>query len=696
MQNDWGSRLTRISCFLLIALLVSTLFVSCRAIGNAIGTGLLFLIKIALILVGLTAWLVFLFYDNTDQKVKMKRKKKFASRRRQEEENADVELTNTFRELSKVALYLSFFGLWLFLFSLSWLIGFAPKPVFIIAIVAQGVAFIVKRKTTLIRSAYIWLVSTTTLGSLLYIFGLLNTFSFAIPSLPLSITITSFSILAAAAVLVLIPALIVSKGGVFLERKRSISIYVMWLLLGIAAAGIMGGGFWWVLLGLTVGLIFASFLNILEPDFGVQFPLLLPIFGIGGAIFAWFYFSAFRLPLFGIAIINSLGRVAIAGAVAGVGLCYLLNLPVYYWLKARRRKIAAREAAKNERKREEREKKKREREEYERNRPIEEKLAELESKALKAYQTNSTELKEAKKEFTETVGRDNLDDRLKGYLMLGDDEFKPRFGDIFSNSGVYRAEAQVMYLQDIARGFAAKYRVSAAKAKLENDIYTANRKKAILFVERLKDIYDKLTAKQKKRKIDDAAQAYNIGGLNVKIPDTIRSVSKLAVEFSNDRREALGTYFRSYDKFKRETNLSDGASALTFLGVMAIGGLLSKYEDIKELKQRLYRAQKRLFNKIKTLEGGRLQADAFSKRAGELNRALEKTMDAYGKMFVEIYGALYPAGDSTKTKEAREENKQNGGSYFSEEEAEAVVQLRTTGQFLLNLVDTEFEGESDE
>jgi len=71
-------------------------------------------------------------------------------------------------------------------------------------------------------------------------------------------------------------------------------------------------------------------------------------------------------------------------------------------------------------------------------------------------------------------------------------------------------------------------------------------------------------------------------------------------------------------------------------------------------------------------------------------------MNAYEKMFVEIYNTLYPPGDPSKSKETRNENKKNGGTYFNEDEVDGVIYLKKTGQFLLELVDTKFEGENDE
>jgi hypothetical protein len=71
-------------------------------------------------------------------------------------------------------------------------------------------------------------------------------------------------------------------------------------------------------------------------------------------------------------------------------------------------------------------------------------------------------------------------------------------------------------------------------------------------------------------------------------------------------------------------------------------------------------------------------------------------MEAYTKMFEDVYKALYPTEDDTKSKARRQARKKNGGTYFTDEESEAIMQLGTTGKFLLQIVDTKFEGDDDD
>jgi len=461
-------------------------------------------------------------------------------------------------------------------------------------------------------------------------------------------------------------------------------IGIIFLLLGGIAAGLILGGFWWVILGFVIGLVLGAIIYGLSQagEFGAKLlAFLLPIFAPTGAVL-------------GYALIDRHWLVALLGTVAGGLASLILSLPFIIYRKIKAKNEAILIAEEDRRKKEEKERKRLAKEEYERNRPIEEKLAELGSAALKKHQENSTELKEAKRELSKYKVSD-LNERFDNYINDPDSykAFETGFGAIFdSTAGIEDAQVQVMIIQGIAEGYAARYRVSAAKAKLENDIYTANRKKALLFVERLKDIYEKLTPTQKKRKIEDAAKALKIGSLSVKIPN-LPNIDSLTVKLNNQSKREFVDYASNFGKFTKDTGLSLGTSAAVYLAGGIIGKAMSNYENNEKVKLELFKSQQKIIKKIPKLEAGRLQAEGFAARAEEINRALEGTMSTYEKMFVDIYNTLYPPDDATKSKEARTENKKNGGKYFNEDEVDAVIYLKETSKILEDLVDMNFEGE---
>ena len=459
-------------------------------------------------------------------------------------------------------------------------------------------------------------------------------------------------------------------------------------LIGAIAAGIIIGGFGWVMLGLLIGFVVGCILYGAYLGGGKLLAALLLIGMPAGAVLALLY-------------VDRRWYIVLLGVAAGALASFVLSLPHVLWLKAWQRKEAIRvaeeqqrwkeeaeakkkrqeEEAEAERKRKEAEKKRRE--EIERNRPIEEKLAILENKTQKTLKKIADKLQNAQQEYSLIVSE-------KG--KKPESLYKP-YRDY--TGGV--SKGRVRELEDIAKYYAARCSLSVYRANMESAIYTANRKKAVLFVERLKDIYDKLTAKQKDRKIQDAAKSLQIGKVNVYIPDTLSYANQLSSDFRKERFEAVGEFLSSYSDFRDKFKLpTDGTNAAVFLTAMGIDFIGSLIEHAREMKEELESAHDDLHRSIEKIEKGRLKADGFYERANEINRALEGTMSAYEKMFVEIYNSLYPPGDESKSKEAREANKKKGGVYFSDEESDAVIQLRTTGQFLLNLVDTKFEGENDE
>ena len=448
------------------------------------------------------------------------------------------------------------------------------------------------------------------------------------------------------------------------------SIFLFWII-GAILAGKLIGGVWWVINGLLVGVI-VSISLMADKQAHKLYAALLPFFAAAGAIFSYQYLG------------GRWWNIALGG-IAGWVVCYLLNLPFLNKVKA------------------EEERKRLEEEEYERNLPIEEKIARLDSMAQKKLQETSAELVQANNQYTQIAATYNgspPQKMLEEYMNSGGNVFKSSLKDAFVSSGVEAAEKRVNTIREITNYYVAAYRVSSNRAKLENDIYTYNRKKALLFAERIKEIYEKLTPKQKERKIDDAAKTLNIGGRNIFIPDTLRNFRVLSTQLSKrrkvDEKESVKRQKNFNKRFKKEIDATDIASTVIFYGGELIDGAVSKYQDSKELKQELQRAEMEFIKRIGEVEEARLQEDAFTEQIGEFNRALEGTMDAYGKMFVEIHTTLYPPGDASKSKEAREKNKENGGTYFSDEEADAVLELRTTGQLLLNQVDTELEGDDDE
>jgi hypothetical protein len=92
---------------------------------------------------------------------------------------------------------------------------------------------------------------------------------------------------------------------------------------------------------------------------------------------------------------------------------------------------------------------------------------------------------------------------------------------------------------------------------------------------------------------------------------------------------------------------------------------------------------------IKIVEGNRLKIDAFSARLSELNDSINKSMEAYRKTYGDVAVLLYPPNDDSKSKEARALRKQQGGKYFTSEEAQEIAKLGSVSQLMMKIVDAE-------
>jgi hypothetical protein len=664
----------KIGLFSLI-IIISMLFISCSTILNAIESFFSFLGWLVLAVIALGGWIGFLVYAVDDYK--------------------------------DWPLYAGFPCLGLFVFFVMRMFGNTHTAIIVILIISilmQGGILIGLHDRLPENPLYVWLASSGIVSSLCYMFGLFSLYPVMIQGFALTldpiqflptalVSLTPHICIAGSVILSVIPTLIAGNYyhdvGETVKPVLEIFAGVVCLIGGGFAGGLYLGGFWWVVFGIFLGaLLMLSIFALSGLDSSGS---MLIGFGPGGcipgAIIFGKYFGGFWWVMLGL-LAGFAGGMVIGLIPSGVG--------SIFWNKTKkeeeRRAEAEKTAAEAERKR---------LEEIERNRPFEEKLAILENKAEKALEKNKKELKEARRQYTQLCSENNNispDELYEQYRQMerGDDVFNWKVTDFIFSTGVNAAKERVSDLYDIAKYFAARCNVSVCKSKLENDNYTANRAKAVLFVEHLKEIYEKLTQKQKQRKIENKAKELQVRAVNINISDSVKNIEKLAIQYSDTRKEILGKAFRSYPEFKKNVHFeNEGTGALVFLVSLAVSNGISKFSDAQELKEKLEREQGMVYKKIQKIRDADVKATAFVERAHEINISLTKAMDAYTKMFEDIYQALYPAEDNTKSKEQRQARKENGGMYFTDEESEVIMQLGTTGRFLLKIVDTKFEGDDD-
>jgi hypothetical protein len=384
-------------------------------------------------------------------------------------------------------------------------------------------------------------------------------------------------------------------------------------------------------------------------------------------------------------------NLLIAIVVSGV-LALITANGINMHLKTQTRK----EAEIQRQKKEEQEQKQHEKEEQFRNLPLEEKIAVIDSEEQEKFKEIKKALTAAKKEYNEhrTGNNNKSPETLMKEFMNG--SLTAQAKEIAKIAGMHKATSEVMALGWVASYFAAGYRAAVCEALLEDAKYTVNRRKAEAYAGNLKEIWEKLTEKLKKRQITSAAETMKIGSVNIKIPDAVRSIEKLSIKLSEGRTGKLLSAIGGYPSFRKNVNFGNEAVNLgSFLAGVAIKGIADKISEDLAIREKAHKSGKTLINKILKIKEDEPKVKLFIVRAREINMALEKAMEAYTTMFDDVYKNLYPADDPSKSKDEREKRKRSGDSYFTEEESEAVVQLRTTGAFLMVISDTKFEGEND-
>jgi hypothetical protein len=341
-------------------------------------------------------------------------------------------------------------------------------------------------------------------------------------------------------------------------------------------------------------------------------------------------------------------------------------------------------------KKREREAKRKREEEVEKKRSFEEKLAILNENEQKTMEKHNKTLHKVKQEYSHyrSINSSDPEDLFLDHRNSDPESiFSTGLGDAFSGGGVERAKAYYQELVDIFNYYAARYMVEVCKAKIADSKSTFIKKRAILYAEKLKEIYSKLTGKQKMRKVENMASKFKIGNTSIKIVDSLKSVDVKISEQREIMKSVNRGLLKDYTKYSREFD-SEAVAAGTFLLGMAVGNLVSNYEDRKEIKYELNEAYNKLIRKLEKIEADRIKAAAFEKRINEINKSISKALEAYTKIFDSVYAALYPQDNPSMSKEQRQFRKNNGNTYFTDEEAEEVIQLGRIGQFLLDLVDT--------
>jgi len=253
-------------------------------------------------------------------------------------------------------------------------------------------------------------------------------------------------------------------------------------------------------------------------------------------------------------------------------------------------------------------------------RPLEEKLAELESKAQEADQQNLEKINSARKRYQqESEKQPSPEQRLE--------EFRKTLGKGYSwYNEIPGSQAKYNSLVNIANHYQARCDVSIKEAQRASDEYSFIKERALIYVNELKKLSSKLSVKD--RQILDAAREKGLRNIDLPVTSEASPYTSMPM-FSSERWESFGEVFKAAGESagrKRQAGESSSVELVTVLATATInvfGDVIDKIKDANEQKKSLKIAEANLVRQIgDTIEPNRRKAEAFRARVEEINRSM--------------------------------------------------------------------------
>jgi hypothetical protein len=297
-------------------------------------------------------------------------------------------------------------------------------------------------------------------------------------------------------------------------------------------------------------------------------------------------------------------------------------------------------------------------------------------------------------------------------------------GDVFTagETSLENAKEHYKKLANIYKYFVADYKISLGNLNVVNTEYIFIQKKAILYMQKIKEIMAKLPLKERQSfdKLDSVK--FDQGLLGDKaIQDIFKSIEqsdaiyriqaeksyensiKTANSIANGIFNFTGEYLSTQmNKNKGILSKEDFEFGLAGLGVgLAASGLIMVFEGIgqyfgkisinNEAKTRIAESELKLKQGIEDIvKTNRPKVESLIERIKELNLSLNESMERYVIVFNNVNSYIFPIDDKSKTKEARQKKKNKGEEYFTGDEFQKIMELREFNKFLGTLTDTDF------
>lgn len=219
--------------------------------------------------------------------------------------------------------------------------------------------------------------------------------------------------------------------------------------------------------------------------------------------------------------------------------------------------------------------------------------------------------------------------------------------------------------------------LDCARLKYEISIENAN-----LLASKIKNLTNKINPKERKSLFDlkiKKEPEYSISD------DVITNEISEIDSNLNASKHVAGKSFERLLKSGNEMEFGINAAFSAITGI----AYLAERSEANEKKTKAYNdANLKIQENIKTIEENRALVSSYTQRAIELSNEINTALDAYSKSYEIVYNTIFPAGDPTKTAEAR---KLRSDGFYTKEEKDLIFgKLYEVMKYLMTITDAKF------
>jgi tetratricopeptide (TPR) repeat protein len=280
------------------------------------------------------------------------------------------------------------------------------------------------------------------------------------------------------------------------------------------------------------------------------------------------------------------------------------------------------------------------------------------------------------------------------------ENFNPGAGYGFLDS-VESARQKYEYLRGIGEYYAVMCNAWIAFMKRRAAEYGRIRAQAVVYCQEITEISSRLSVKEREAfdttALNKARQVKEIR-FDGEMPEIAVSAdyvfgSTLGISNMSRREkkqlEKSVTSFINTKGISGSTKLKVAGAALAVGAAVEIGAaVLNKIEQASEAKRQYKEAEAQLIPQIGDIAAKSLEAENVANRLGELIDSINKSIKVYTKIFSNVNDALYPAGDPSKSPDARAAREKSGKApYFTMDEKQKVMELAQVAGYMMKIVD---------